>query len=303
MEEKLHVTTFEKLWEASDTPPDWADFLKQHPGLNQSQIVSIVLIDQRERSRVEQPLTVDEYVSQFPCLDSPEIRLRLAVGELAHGKSDETQHESGPANDNSKDGREDDLVDPTVSYSGGVPPLNGSQNANHIPPQIDRYQIRHELGRGGFGVVYLAFDLDLEREVAVKVPWAKSFKNRDAAEAYAEEARTLATLDHPNVVPVYDTGRTEDGIVYIVSKYIDGKSLFDFARVARLPFAKTAALVSKVANGLDHAHSRGIIHQDVKPGNILIERSTDIPYLTDFGLAIREDDAVGARDTIMGTPI
>lgn len=302
MSEKQHVTTFEQLWEAGDAPPDLANFLSQHPSLEQSEILSIVLVDQRLRCKHRQQLPIEDYLNQLPCLNSPDIKLRLAVGEMANGNADDTHEESAPLTPRNGQLDAQLLPDPTVSYKEGRPPLSALRNAKHTPPQIGRYQLRHEIGRGGFGVVYLAFDVDLKRFVAVKVPWANRFKNSHAATSYAEEAHILASLDHPNVVPVYDTGQTEDGVVYIVSKYVKGDTLYEFARPARLPFAKAAAIVSEIACGLHHAHTRGIVHQDVKPGNILIESSTETAYVTDFGLAVRENGAVRSRDTVVGTP-
>src|SRR5262249_3077177 len=150
------------------------------------------------------------------------------------------------------------------------------------------------------GRVYLAYDEELQRRVAIKVPTPERFQNPGNAERYLAEARIVATLDHPNIVPVYDVGRTADGSVYVVAKFIEGSTLAD--RVADRPTADEASrLVATVARALDHAHGRRLIHRDVKPANILIEEASGTPYVADFGLAISEEAVLREQD-IAGTP-
>src|SRR6516162_4238768 len=114
----------------------------------------------------------------------------------------------------------------TMTESGGqpIPPvvqaLPGEQ-----PSHIGRYRVERLLGQGGFGLVYLAHDDQLQRPVAVKVPHARLVSRSEDAKAYLTEARTVAGLDHPNIVPVYDVGNTEDFPCYVVSKYIEGTDL------------------------------------------------------------------------------
>ena len=166
--------------------------------------------------------------------------------------------------------------------------------------QLGRYRLLRVLGQGAFGRVHLAFDEELERRVAIKVPAPDRFQNPGDAERYLAEARIVATLDHPNIVPVYDVGRTADGSVYVVSKFIEGPTLAD--RVEDRPAADEASrLVATVARALDHAHRKRLIHRDVKPANILIEDATGTPYVADFGLAISEE-AFAHEHNIAGTP-
>ena len=127
------------------------------------------------------------------------------------------------------------------------------------------------LGQGGFGRVYLARDDELDRPVAIKVPNPERVAGPEDVEAYLAEARTLARLDHPNIVPVYDVGRTDDGLCYVVSKYVEGSDLAERMRQGRLTFRESAELVAAVAEALHHAHTRGLVHRDVKPANILID--------------------------------
>ena len=160
--------------------------------------------------------------------------------------------------------------------------------------QFGRYRLLRLLGQGAFGRVHLGFDEELQRQVAIKVPTPERFQNPGDAELYLAEARTVATLDHPNIVPVYDVGRTADGSVYVVSKFIEGPTLAD--RIEERPAADEASrLVATIARALDHAHRKRLIHRDVKPANILIEEESGTPYLADFGLAISEEASLAER--------
>jgi formylglycine-generating enzyme required for sulfatase activity len=117
---------------------------------------------------------------------------------------------------------------------------------------------------------------------------------------YLAEARVLARLDHPNIVPVYDGGRIDDGLCFVVSKFIEGSDLKQTIQAGRPSFHESAALVATVAEALHHAHRAGLVHRDVKPGNILLD-TTGKPYVADFGLALRERD-VGHGPCYAGTP-
>jgi serine/threonine protein kinase len=153
--------------------------------------------------------------------------------------------------------------------------------------RIGRYRVVKILGQGGFGSVYLAHDDDLKRQEAIKVPHRHRIARPEDAEAYLAEARVLASLDHPHIVPVHDVGRTEDGLCFIVTKFIEGTDLAHQSKDARLPLAQHIELVATVAEALHYAHKRGLVHRDVKPDNILIYQSST-PYLVDFGLALKE---------------
>ena len=179
-----------------------------------------------------------------------------------------------------------------------------SGEAVDLPPDepraIGRYRVVRRLGQGGFGRVYLAQDDDLDRPVAIKVPNPERVSGPGDVEAYLAEARALAKLDHPNIVPVHDVGRTDDGLCYVVSRYIEGSDLADRMRQCRPTFRQSVELTAVVAGALHHAHTRGLIHRDVKPANILIGTSNE-PWVADFGLALKEEDyGKGAR--LAGTP-
>jgi serine/threonine protein kinase/formylglycine-generating enzyme required for sulfatase activity len=166
--------------------------------------------------------------------------------------------------------------------------------------EINRYRKLEKLGEGGFGTVWLAEDLDLCRPVALKEPHARLLQSSSAVETYLREARVLASLRHPHIVPVYDAGRTETGSCYVVSKFIDGQDLLTFVQQRKLSIDEIAQLIAKVADALQHTHDRGIVHRDIKPENILLD-GRDQPYVTDFGLALSHEE-VGRESRLAGTP-
>ena len=171
---------------------------------------------------------------------------------------------------------------------------------NCLRESIGRYRVKRVLGKGGFGIVYLAYDTRLERLVAIKVPHARFLAQPRHVEAYLAEARTVANLDHPHIVPVYDAGQTDDIPCFIVSKYVKGTDLATRLKQTQFSVAESAELIATVADALHYAHRNGLVHRDVKPGNILIGEDGQI-QIVDFGLALKDQGA----DTIAnqaGTP-
>jgi serine/threonine protein kinase/formylglycine-generating enzyme required for sulfatase activity len=169
-----------------------------------------------------------------------------------------------------------------------------------LPQRVGRYRVERVLGRGGFGLVYLAHDEQLNRPVAIKVPHRSLVSCPGDAEAYLTEARTVAGLDHPHIVPVHDVGSTPDCPCFVVSKFIDGTDLAARLRQSRPSLREAVDLTATVAEALHHAHKHGLVHRDVKPGNILLDRAGK-PFVADFGLALREQD-VGKGPGFAGTP-
>jgi serine/threonine protein kinase/formylglycine-generating enzyme required for sulfatase activity len=169
-----------------------------------------------------------------------------------------------------------------------------------MPAQIGRYRVVKLLGEGGFGQVFLAHDDRLNRPVAVKVPHQKLIARPEDADAYLTEAQNVASLDHPNIVPVHDVGSTDECPCFIVSKFIEGSTLAKRIKENRPSFAETAELMATVAEALHYAHCKGLVHRDIKPGNILLD-ATGKPFVTDFGLALREEN-IGHGPKYAGTP-
>lgn len=143
---------------------------------------------------------------------------------------------------------------------------------------VAHFTLLRLLGRGGFGEVWLAEDQRLGRNVALKLP-----RPSKDSQGLLFEARTAASLRHPNIVPVFEVGE-DSGQVFIASEYIDGCTLRDFLTQGRTPFPRVVDLLIPIARALHFAHERGIIHRDIKPANILLDRS-DQPFLADFGIA------------------
>jgi serine/threonine protein kinase/formylglycine-generating enzyme required for sulfatase activity len=168
------------------------------------------------------------------------------------------------------------------------------------PQQIGRYRVVKLLGEGGFGRVYLASDDQLERLVAVKVPHRRLVARPEDAEPYLREARIVAQLDHPHIVPVYDVGSTEDCPFFFVSKFIEGSTLAQQIKDSRPSLSEAADLVATVAEALHYAHRKGLVHRDIKPGNILLDANGQ-PFVVDFGLALKEEN-LGQGPKYAGTP-
>jgi eukaryotic-like serine/threonine-protein kinase len=166
--------------------------------------------------------------------------------------------------------------------------------------QIGRYRVEKILGEGGFGRVYLAHDEQLQRSVAIKVPHGRLVADQDDALAYLAEAQMVAKLDHPSIVPVHDVGVTSECPCYVVSKYVEGTDLANELKHRQFTPAEVAELVATIAEAIHYAHKKGIVHRDIKPGNILLDQKGK-PYVVDFGLALKEED-VGTGPRCAGTP-
>jgi serine/threonine protein kinase/Tfp pilus assembly protein PilF len=163
---------------------------------------------------------------------------------------------------------------------------------------IGRYRLMEELGRGGMGVVYHAFDPQLGREVALKVLLDRGFASAEARERFLREAHVAARLSHPNIIPVFDTGEHE-GKVYLAMQFVEGTSL-DRAK----PGPREAVTgVRDAARAVHAAHEEGIVHRDLKPANLMLDRAGRV-YVTDFGLARRVESGASLTlsGTVVGTP-
>src|SRR5262249_29660007 len=160
------------------------------------------------------------------------------------------------------------------------PATSGEASPTETPRQIGRYRVERLLGTGAFGRVYLAQDDQLNRRVAIKVPHRRLVTQPEDAAAYLTEARNVAQLDHPNIVPVYDVGSTAECPCFIVSKFIEGCTLAEKIKEARPTVTESSSWVATVAEALHHAHRKGLVHRDIKPGNILLDTSSQ-PYVAD----------------------
>lgn len=173
--------------------------------------------------------------------------------------------------------------------------------SHEIPEEFGRYRILGELGKGGMGAVYLALDVQLDRQVALKVPHFGETDGAEALKLFLQEARAAAKLSHPSICPIHDVGQVA-GIPYFTMPFIAGKSLGELcAEKKPMPGDQAARLVRLLALALEEAHQNGVIHRDLKPGNIMMNHRGE-PVIMDFGLARRlgrRDDSISGR---VGTP-
>lgn len=167
--------------------------------------------------------------------------------------------------------------------------------------KFGRYEIKGEIGRGGMATVYHAYDPRFEREVAIKVLPHEMLHDMQFRTRFEREAKTIAMLEHPAIVPVYDFGE-EDGQPYFVMRYMTGGSLSDRIKKGPMRVQEAAQLIARIAPGLDEAHAKHIIHRDLKPGNILFDQFNE-PYISDFGIAkLSEAQTNVTGNAIVGTP-
>lgn len=164
------------------------------------------------------------------------------------------------------------------------------------------YEIIRELGHGGMAVVYLGRQTTMDRLVAIKVILSSYSREADFRARFDQEARTIAHLEHPHILPVIDYGEEDFG-AYLVMRYVDGGTLETRLQSAPLPFEEAYDMLGKVASALDYAHGKGIVHRDLKPANILLDE-TGNPYLTDFGIAkiLQATTQLTRTGATVGTP-
>lgn len=169
--------------------------------------------------------------------------------------------------------------------------------------RLGKFELQAELGAGSFGYVFRARDTELDRTVAVKIQRAGSLATEHEASRFLREARSVAQLKHPGVVSLHEIGQTDDGVCFLVTEFIEGQTLEERMKSAPMAPPQAAELVASVADALQYAHAQGVIHRDVKPSNILIDKQ-DQPHLTDFGLAKRAtgEMTMTSEGRVMGTP-
>src|SRR4030095_12147771 len=164
------------------------------------------------------------------------------------------------------------------------------------------YELLEEIGRGGQGVVFRARQKGLNRTVALKVISLGQWASKAHLTRFRREAEAAASLDHPGIVPIYEVGE-RDGSCYFSMKFVEGGQLDEVVRRTPMSIRQAAELIAKVARTVHYAHEHGILHRDIKPGNILLDEKGE-PHLTDFGLArlIESESSVTRTMEVLGTP-
>ena len=188
----------------------------------------------------------------------------------------------------------------TTSFSSSA--TARSIDVIELPSKFGDYELLEELGRGGMGIVYRARQKSLNRIVAIKMILRGELASEQDRERFESEARSVAKLQHPNIVPVYEIGET-NGRAYFCMKYIEGQTLSQKLMSGVLDQRAAAALLAKVSRAIHYAHTQGVLHRDLKPSNILIDQDGE-PHVSDFGLAKRITDASTITKTgaAIGTP-
>jgi len=172
-----------------------------------------------------------------------------------------------------------------------------------LPDKIGRYEIKNELGRGGMATVYRGYDPLFEREVAIKfLPPELIHSDPQFRVRFEREAKIIAQLEHPSIVPVYDVGE-ENGQPYFVMRYMGGGSLSERIKAGLFSIEEAVRILEQIAPGMDEAHSKNIVHRDLKPGNILFTNK-DVALISDFGIAKFTQGEAGSMtgSAIIGTP-
>ena len=225
---------------------------------------------------------------------SAEEELQAVVSHLGTMIGDATRREVDAS---AADTDESTGLDPTQASAGQV-----ARDAD-LPESFGRYHIIRRLGKGGMGAVYLAEDTELQRQVALKVPFTSSETSDLVLDRFRREARAAATLRHPNICPIFDVGE-HDGVQYLTMAFIDGRSLSEELRAHQpLPVRRALEIVKRIALALQAAHEQGVTHRDLKPANVMIDERGE-PVVMDFGLARRGDagDQLTQTGHLVGTP-
>jgi eukaryotic-like serine/threonine-protein kinase len=269
-------------WQEGQRVPAEA-YLQLHPGLQNDDEAAFELVYNEfvlRESRGESP-TVEEFNWRFPRFaDRLRRQLDLHYAFQAAANASDPEHDQPAA---------------------GAPEERGGDQGV-AGPALPGYRILAELGRGGMGVVYKAWQSSLKRLVALKVIRAGSFADRDVAARFRAEAELAARFQHPNIVQVYEVGEHE-GVGYLALEFVPGGSLHEKLAGLPHPAQESARLLEVLARAVHYAHQRGIVHRDLKPANVVLTED-GVPKITDFGLAKLQESSHGLTHTgaILGTP-
>ena len=229
---------------------------------------------------------------QFPgrgCSRGRLVRRSRRLAEAAEGGSAKADHP----------GRSDT---PLVADENGAPNNKTSASVAELLGELGDYELLAEVGRGGQGVVFRARQKSLNRTVALKVISLGQWASKAHLKRFRLEAEAAARLEHPGIVPIHEVGE-RDGSCYFSMKFVEGGQLDEVARREPMSIRRAVELIAKVARTVHYAHEHGILHRDIKPGNILLDAKGE-PHLTDFGLArlVESESTVTRTLEVLGTP-
>ena len=277
---------FESAWQSGQASPI-EDYLSRWTSGDASallqELLALELDLRRQRGEaVEQ----GEYIRRFP----------------AHRRIVEAVFSSEASSGNPD--RADRLNDPAIDTFAHVSdPQSSVHDRATGGGRFGRYELMGELARGGMGVVYKARQIDLNRIVALKMIASGQLASQEELSRFQREAEAAASLKHPGIVPIYDIGQGEGGQHFFSMAYIAGRSLSETISDGPMPSAEAARLLRKICSAVAYAHEEGVVHRDLKPGNVLLDEDGE-PHVTDFGLAKRIEVEAELTTTgqVLGTP-
>lgn len=297
------------VWEHAETVPDLASLLRRTRQLTPEEMLDFCLIDQSYRWRTAAPLTVEDYLVLCPALrDNPGLLFELAYGELRTRRQLRGALPAGEI-----EARFPEFASrlhkqlEVGSWLEHAAPRPASMAlpqicSLHRSGRVGPYELGEPIAHGGMGVIFRARHVDLNRVVALKMIRPDRVPREVDQRRFHNESVTIAQLDHPHIVPIYDMGE-EAGVHYFAMKLLEGGDLQQHCRRYLDDPRGAARVMVDVADAVHHAHQRGVLHRDVKPSNVLLDEAGRA-HVTDFGLARPLDEQLHLTDTgdLLGTP-
>ena len=263
--------------------------------LRDALLAELVAVEVGERKRQGQTIHREDYLNRFPKQRHAVLRGFADAFQTEHqadvAPSSQTRMDAGSRPSTT-------VVGASLSGVGAVDSVGCERVDLEVGAQFGRYQIESRLGEGGMGAVFLAYDLQLKRRVAIKIPKIQDEKTRFR---FVRESQAMAALSHPNLCAVYDAGEVEQ-TAFLSMEYVEGSPLSKRLKSGKLSQAESIAIVAKICRAIQVVHAAGVVHRDLKPANVMMNQAGE-PVITDFGLARQANDAGVTQDgMIVGSP-